>query len=190
MMSDEISELPTVTPVSATPSPTTTTTYESYDFSSLWVLLFVIIIIGLFVLFGYFYMLYYYNTYSLGDAIDKAIAQYNKSTAELRADQWEAEYNARTGDTGSNNDYIQTTTDLQDVLSKVLNDAIDKHELNDDKEGFTDGIYSNTQQLGQLNWSLIDETDSGIVMDNTNYCMSDDIFPTRDVCINPKIRTM
>lgn len=153
--------------------------------SSIWMWLFFIIIVGLFFLAGYFYILYFYGASSFGDAITKAIEQYNKTTAELRTDAWTANYNA--GTTGGVS--IQNSN-LQDVLNNVLNDTIKTND--DDKEGFTtDEVFSNVEQLGDLNWSFLQEEDKTTeLFTDSNYCMSGDIFPTRDISINPKLRTV
>jgi len=129
--------------------------------SYIWIWLFILIFIGLVVVAGYYYILYYYNTNSFSEAIEQAIKQFNKTTNELREDKWNTEHKDR------------ITEDENDTLGKAL-----KTQL----------------QLGKLNWCFIDETD-GIrnckeMETNTSYCLSGDIFPTRDICINPKLRTM
>jgi len=155
--------------------------------SSIWMWLFFIIIIGLFFLVGYFYILYIYDVSTFRDAIKKANEQFSKTTAELRTDAWNANYNA--GTTGG----VSTqNSNLQDVLNNVLNDTIKTND-DDETEGFTtEDVFSNVEQLGNLNWSFLQEEDKTpeLLTDSNYYCMSGDIFPTRDICINPKLRTV
>jgi len=146
--------------------------------SYIWIWLFILIFIGLVVVAGYYYILYYYNTNSFSEAIEQAIKQFNKTTNELREDKWNTEHKDR------------ITEDENDTLGKALKDAVLASQ-----DGFTTREEPDTQlQLGKLNWCFIDETD-GIrnckeMETNTSYCLSGDIFPTRDICINPKLRTM
>jgi hypothetical protein len=157
---------------------------EESSSSYIWVWLFILILIGLFVVAGYYYILYYYNTYSFSEAIEKAIKQFNKTSNELREDKWNKEHKDR------------ITEDEKDALGKAIDDALNDTGLST-KDGFTSREENESipsSQLGQLNWCFIDEKD-GIrnckeLETNTSYCLSGDIFPTRDICINPKLRSM
>lgn len=139
----------------------------SDDNGYMWFLMLVIIVICLGLLGGYYYILYFYDSYTLDDAIEKAIKQFNQTNAGLREDT------GNTGDTGP-------SYDNEEVLTTVLDDA--------STEGFSNytPVSSNIQSLSQLNWCFIDEKSS----DSTDECMSGDIFPSRDVCINPKLRML
>jgi len=129
------------------------------DSGYMWFLMLVIIVISLGLLGGYYYILYFYDSLTLEDAIEKAIKQFNQANTDTSV-------SGNTGDTGST------------ILSEVLDDA--------STEGFSNytPVSSDTQNLGQLNWCFIDD---GVA---TEECMSGDIFPTRDVCINPKLRML
>ena len=132
------------------------------DSGYMWFLMLVIIVISLGLLGGYYYILYFYDSLTLDDAIEKAIKQFNQSNTDV---------SGNAGDTGST------------VLTDVLDDA--------STEGFSNytPISSDTPNLGQLNWCFIDDG-VGCNALATEECMSGDIFPTRDVCINPKLRML
>lgn len=150
--------------------------------SSMWLWMLVIIIMGLCVLGGYYYILYIYDSPTLEDAVEKLIKRFNASTAEVREEGWNKDYENRTGETGPH-DNTESTPEKK-ILTAVLDDA--------SSEGFSNYISevpsSNIQKLGQLNWCFID--DSNGCNATSNDCMSGDIFPTRDICINPKLRTL
>ena len=177
MLPDNNSPMPSIPQSPSNPSPPITPVQQE-ESSYIWVWLFVLIFIGLVVVAGYYYILYYYNTYSFSEAIEKAMNQYNKTPTELREDKWNAEHKDR------------ITEEDEDALGKAIKDA-----LIPSKDGFTIREEVDTSsQLGKLNWCFIDEKD-GIrnceeLNATTNYCLSGDIFPTRDICINPKLRTM
>ena len=144
------------------------------DSGYMWLWMLVIIVIGLGLLGGYYYILYFYDSLTLEDAIEKAIKHFNQT-------------NAQTGDTGNTGLYEEEEKEEGKKtveLEKVLNDA-------SSTEGFSNytPVSSNIQSLSQLNWCFIDENSSEC--NATTYdCMSGDIFPSRDVCINPKLRMM
>ena len=162
--------------------PETPPLSEDGGSSYMWLWFLIIIIVGLCLLGGYYYFLYFYDSLTLEDAIEKAIKHFNKSTSEVRNEEWNKEYEARTGDTGPY-DKTENTT----VLEKVLDDASSVEEFSN----YTPSSSSNIQNLGQLNWCFIDDP-SGCnnAPLSSDECMSGDIFPTRDVCINPKIRML
>jgi hypothetical protein len=159
--------------------PETPLLSEDGGSSYMWLWFLIIIIIGLCLLGGYYYFLYFYDSLTLEDAIEKAIKHFNETTAEARKEGWNKDYETRTGDTGPY-DKTENTT----VLEKVLDDASVEEFTN-----YTPSSSSNIQNLGQLNWCFIDDP-SGCnnAPLSSDECMSGDIFPTRDVCINPKIR--
>jgi Flp pilus assembly protein TadG len=137
------------------------------DGGYMWFLMLVIIIICLGLLGVYYYTLYFYDSLTLEDAIEKAIKHFNQS-------------NSDTGNTGNTGIYDHTEEE-EEALEKVLDDAT--------TEGFSNytPVSSDTQNLGQLNWCFIDENSTEC---NATTCMSGDIFPSRDVCINPKLRML
>jgi hypothetical protein len=147
--------------------PETPLLLEDGGSSYTWVWFLIIIIIGLCLLGGYYYFLYFYDSFTLEDAIEKAIKHFNETN--------------KTGDTGDTGPTENTT-----VLEKVLDDASVEEFTN-----YTPSSSSNIQNLGQLNWCFIDDP-SGCnnAPLSSDECMSGDIFPTRDVCINPKIRML
>ena len=138
------------------------------DSGYMWLLMLVIIVIGLCLVGGYYYTLYFYDSLTLEDAIEKAIKHFNQS-------------NSDTGNTGNTGIYDHTEEEEEEALEKVLDDAT--------TEGFSNytPVSSDTQNLGQLNWCFIDENSTEC---NATTCMSGDIFPSRDVCINPKLRML
>jgi hypothetical protein len=140
------------------------------DSGYMWLLMLVIIVVGLCLLGGYYYILYFYDSLTLEDAIEKAIKHFNQT-------------NTQTGDTGDTGLYEEEEK-KDDVLTKVLDDA--------SSEGFSNytPVSSNIQSLSQLNWCFIDEKSSECNALATDECMSGDIFPSRDVCINPKLRML
>ena len=143
--------------------------------SSMWIWMLVIIIIGLCVLGGYYYILYVYDSPTLEDAVEKLIKRFNTTTEEPQS-----------GDTGNTGPPEEDTesANAKKLLTAVLDDA--------SSEGFSNYNVevpsSNIQKLGQLNWCFIDDTNGCNL--SSNECMSGDIFPTRDICINPKLRTL
>lgn len=144
-----------------------------------WVLIF--LLIGASLLAGYYYILYFYDATSLEYAIEKAIKHFNATTAEARG------VTGATGDTGYTSDTEEEYTKkriVKKVLDKVLDDA--------SSEGFS--TFTPTAPLGGLNWSMIDNNNMLLSDPSepqiTDDCMSGDIFPTRSICINPKLRTM
>jgi hypothetical protein len=179
MSDNSINPLPDNNLPVAIPSQSFSTPTSESSYSYIWIWLFILILIGLFVVAGYYYILYYYNTISFSEAIEKAIKQFNKTSTELREDKWNKEHKDRIAE-----------DDDVDPLDKAIKDA-----LIPSKDGFTNQTETDpTSQLGKLNWCFIDEKD-GIRNCNeldttTSYCLSGDIFPTRDICINPKLRTI
>jgi hypothetical protein len=103
----------------------------SDDNGYMWLWMLVIIVIGLCLLGGYYYILYFYDSYTLDEAIEKAIKQFNQTNAGLREDT------GNTGDTGTKEE------EEEEVLTKVLDDA--------STEGFSNytPVSSNIQSLGQ-----------------------------------------
>lgn len=87
-----------------------------------------------------------------------------------------------------------TNTNLEqmqaDSLNKVLNNS---NQLNSNQsQGVqADDSYSSIQSSGKSGWCLIGE-DQGIrscmQVGVNDQCMSGDIFPTNDVCVNPNLR--
>ena len=140
-----------------------------------WVLIF--LLIGASLLAGYYYILYFYDATSLEYAIEKAIKHFNATTAEARGATGDTEYTSDTEE-----EYIKKKI-VKKVLDKVLDDA--------SSEGFS--TFTPTP-LGGLNWSMIDNNKMLLSDPSepqiTDDCMSGDIFPTRSICINPKLRTM
>jgi len=140
----------------------------------MWALVFGII--GVFSLVGYYYLLYFYDATSISDAISNAITRSNLKTAEEK--DWEEKaWKEKYGVTGDIERYDDDAGDL--TFKKILLKALD----NAATEGFSsydeDLATGTIQKMGSLNWGFI-EDDGG--------CMSGDIFPTRDICINPKLR--
>ena len=144
-----------------------------------WVLIF--LLIGASLLAGYYYILYFYDASDLESAIEKAIKHFNATTAEARG------LTGATGDSGYTSDteeeYVKKRI-VKKVLDKVLDDA--------SSEGFS--TFTPTVPLGGLNWSMIDDNEMLLTDPSepqiTDDCMSGDIFPTRSICINPKLRMM
>lgn len=141
---------------------------------SLWTWMFIMFLFGLFILGVYYYFLYFYDASSIEDAIEKAIKHFNEKTTAAREDV------GITGDTGA--------TEEQVTFKKVLVKALD-NAINDKDEGF-EAMNSSDSSLGKLNWCLIDETDKSNQIVDSNMCMSGNIFPSRDICINPTLRTL
>lgn len=146
--------------------------------SSLWMWALVFGIIGVFSLVGYYYLLYFYDATSISDAISIAITRSNLKTAEEK--DWEEKaWKEKYGVTGDVERYDDDDDAGDLTFKKVLLKALD----NAATEGFSsydeDLATGTIQKMGSLNWGFI-EDDGG--------CMSGDIFPTRDICINPKLR--
>ena len=149
--------------------------------SSVWTWLFVFIAVGIFMLVVYYYILYFYDATSMEDAIEKAIKRFN-------ADD---EKHGNTGDTADKYKYDSDyDSDYEDDVSfkKVLLKALE----NASEEGFSnydaDTSVGTIQKRGSLNWGVIEE-DNNCTLSESGKCMSGDIFPTRDISINPKLRT-
>ena len=154
--------------------------------SSLWTWLFVFIAVGIFMLVVYYYILYFYDATSMEDAIEKAIKRFNEDD--------EKEWRRKHGNTGDTADKYKYDSDYDsdyeaDVsFKKVLLKALE----NASEEGFSnyeaDTSVGTIQKRGSLNWGVIEE-DKNCTLSESGQCMSGDIFPTRDISINPKLRT-
>jgi len=148
---------------------------ESSSFS-LWTWIFIMFLFGLFILGVYYYFLYFYDASSIEDAIEKAFKHFNEKTTTAREEV------GITGDTGATEEQVT----FKKVLVKALDNAINDK---DKDEGFE--AMNSDSSLGKLSWCLIDEQNNGSnqIMDS-NMCMSGNIFPSRDICINPTLRTL
>jgi hypothetical protein len=150
------------------------------DSGYMWLLMLVIIVIGLCLLGGYYYILYFYDSLTLEDAIEKAIKHFNQTNA----------LNGSTGDTGDTGTYEEKEEEEEKEKEEILTKVLDEASV----EGFSNysAISSDNQKLGQLNWCFIDDNspDCNAFATTTDVCMSGDIFPSRDVCINPKLRML
>jgi hypothetical protein len=147
--------------------------------TSLWMWMFIMFLFGLFILGVYYFFLYFYDAYSMEDAIEKAFKRFNETP------QTEREEVGITGDTGATEEQVT----FKNVLTKALDNAVSTEDENE-KEGFQ-AMGSSDSSLGKLNWCLLDEHNngSGQIVDS-NMCMSGNIFPSRDICINPTLRTL
>jgi hypothetical protein len=149
---------------------------EDDSSSSLWSWLFVFIAIGIFMLIIYYYVLYFYDATSMEDAIEKAIKRFNEDD----------EKHGNTGNTAAKyeSDEDEDEVSFKKVLLKALENA--------SEEGFSnyeaDTSVGTIQKRGTLNWGVIEE-DKNCTLLESGQCMSGDIFPTRDISINPKLRT-
>jgi len=151
---------------------TGSTETESSSFS-LWTWIFFLFLFGLFILGVYYYFLYFYDASSIEDAIEKAFKHFNEKTTAAREEV------GITGDTGATEEQVT----FKKVLSKALDNAI-----NDKDEGFE--AMNSDSSLGKLNWSLLDQLNESNQIVDSNMCMSGNIFPSRDICINPTLRTL
>ena len=140
---------------------------------SLWTWVFILFLFGLFILGVYYYFLYFYDASSIEDAIEKAFKHFNEKTTAAREEV------GITGDTGA--------TEEQVTFKKVLSKALDNAIIDKD-EGFE--AMNSDSSLGKLNWSLLDQLNESNQIVDSNMCMSGNIFPSRDICINPTLRTL
>lgn len=162
---------------------TSSTTGEDSSSSSLWIWAFVFVVIGFFMLVVYYYILYFYDATSLSDAIENAIKKFNKSDDD----------DDSRGNTGSTGDYYSDEEDDEDedeiTFKKVLIKALDDSTT----EGFStysaDTSFGTIQKKGTLDWGFIEDSSPNCSIEESGKCMSGDIFPTRDICINPKLRS-
>ena len=141
--------------------------------SSLWMWALFFIVVGIFMLVGYYYFLHFYNANSISDAIENAIKMFNENN------EAERQKDSGTGDTGG----VEDDVTFKQVLIKALDNAT--------TEGFStyeaDASVGTIQKRGSLNWGFI-EDDKNCSIADSDQCMSGDIFPTRDIHINPKLR--
>lgn len=144
---------------------------------SLWTWMFIIFLFGLFILGVYYYFLYFYDASSIEDAIEKAFKHFNETTTAAREDV------GITGDTGATEEQVT----FKKVLVKAIDNAINE---DDEEEGFEPMNSSSDSSLGKLNWCLLDEPNGSNQIVDSNMCMSGNIFPSRDICINPTLRTL
>ena len=148
---------------------------------SFWTWAFIFVIIGIFMLITYYYILSFYEATSMEDAIENAIKRFNGGYTGATGDKYEKE-----------TDYTDDEKDVDDTddvtFKKVLLKALD----NATTEGFStyeaDTSVGTIQKRGSLNWGFIEE-DKNCSLSESGQCMSGDIFPTRDIHINPKLRT-
>lgn len=179
-MSEEQINIPTVSASSEVPQLQSSYAEPNSESSSFWIWIFLFVFAGLFILGVYYYFLYFYDASSIEDAIEKAIKRFNETTKE------EVGVTGATG-THYTEDEDEEEVTFKRVLAKTLDNAInDKDEDDSEKEGFE----AMDASLGKYNWSLLDnQTDCNQIID-ANMCMSGNIFPSRDICINPKLRTL
>ena len=144
---------------------------------SLWTWIFIMFLFGLFILGVYYYLLYFYDSSSIEDAIEKAFSKYNEKSESAREEV------GLTGDTGATEEQIT----FKKVLVKALDNAIND---DDEKEGFEAMNSTSDSSLGKLNWCLLEEQNSYNQIIDSNMCLSGNIFPSRDICINPTLRTL
>lgn len=74
----------------------------------------------------------------------------------------------------------------RDKIMKALDNAAQTEQY------LADDASSNIQQTGKSKWCFVGDekgTRNCVQLDESQTCMSGDIFPSRDVCINPKIRS-
>lgn len=150
---------------------------SSSSSSSMWVWMFIIFLFGLFILGVYYYLLYFYDASSMEDAIEKAFDHFNEKTTAARKDV------GLSGDTGPTEEQVT----FKKVLVKALDNAV--HDKDDEKEGF-EAMSSSDSSFGKLNWCLLDEPNDSNQIVDSNMCMSGNIFPSREICINPTLRTL
>lgn len=162
--------------VSEYTAPTDTDTSSS--FFSLWTWVFIMFLFGLFILGVYYYFLYFYDASSIEDAIEKAFKHFNEKTTAAREEV------GITGDTGPTEEQVT----FKKVLVKALDNAINDKEEDTD-EGF-EAMGASDSSFGKLNWCLLDEPNGTNQIVDSNMCMSGNIFPSRDICINPTLRTL
>lgn len=103
----------------------------------------------------------------------------------------------QTQQTGSQIDYgnNQIADVRANTLQIALNDA-EAHMNENNQQNTQDGIepddsYSAIQSGGKAGWCYIGEERgirSCMKVGINDQCMSDDIFPTNDICVNPKLR--
>ena len=161
---------------------TSSTIIQDSSSSSLWIWAFVFVVIGFFMLVVYYYILYFYDATSLSDAIENAIKKFNKR---------DEDDSGSTGHTGSTGDYYYSDEEDEDEITfkKVLIKALDDSTT----EGFStyaaDTSFGTIQKKGTLDWGFIEDSNPNCSIEESGQCMSGDIFPTRDICINPKLRS-
>lgn len=146
------------------------------DSSNLWIWLLILVLFGLFILGIYYYVLYFYDASSIEDAIEKAIKRFNETgvTGATGATGY-------TGDVDRSEDEDEEEVTFKKVLKKTLDNAVEEE---DEKEGFS----AMDASFGKYSWSLLDEQNACDQIVDSNMCMSGNIFPSRDICINPSLR--
>ena len=176
-MSEQQLNVPSLSPETLVYGQDNSGQMESSSSSSLWTWLFVMFLFGLFILGVYYYLLYFYDASSIEDAIEKAFEHFNEKSEAAREEV------GLTGDTGATEEQVT----FKKVLVKALDNAI--NEEDDEKEGF-EAMSTSDSSLGKLNWCLLDEQNTSNQIVDSNMCMSGNIFPSRDICINPTLRTL
>lgn len=104
------------------------------------------------------------------------------------------DYTSQTTNTSVQGNQAYTSQPGQPVqnqnLEQMQEDALDK-ALDHSNNVQADDSYSSIQSAGKSGWCLIGE-DQGIrscmQVGPNDLCMSGDIFPTNDVCVNPNLR--
>ena len=81
---------------------------------------------------------------------------------------------------------------LQDALNDAESHMTEQNNLNASNDGIVpDDSYSSIQTGGKSGWCYIGEergTRSCVQVGVNDECMSGDVFPTNDVCVNPNLR--
>ena len=94
-----------------------------------------------------------------------------------------------TNDDADDNDddaSVECDNPTKEKLMKALNNAAQTAEY------MADDASSSIQSVNKSKWCFIGEEKgvrNCVLLNDEQKCMSGDIFPSRDICINPKIRT-
>jgi hypothetical protein len=81
---------------------------------------------------------------------------------------------------------VECDNPKKEKLLKALNNAAQTAEY------MADDASSSIQSINKSKWCFIGEEKgvrNCVLLNDAQKCMSGDIFPSRDICINPKIRT-
>ena len=118
------------------------------------------------------------------------------SPSTAKSAQGPTQQNGSQIDYGQQNSNSNQMTDVRaNTLERALNDA-ESHMDQQNEQNKNDGVepddsYSALQTGSKAGWCYIGEergVRSCMEVGNNDQCMSGDIFPTNDVCVNPRLR--
>jgi len=93
--------------------------------------------------------------------------------------------------TANNNSVINTSAQEQNLLNNTLNNSVPEQELESYNPDNSISSIQNSKSTSKSGWCYIGEERgyrSCSKVGENNMCMSGDIFPSQEICVNPSLR--